>query len=71
MRSLEIVTVFAFLCFFFVFFLVSFFDSFQFERTGGDDFKVGAALGAGNDFPLVDFFFFDVQIGFAFRTQQP
>jgi hypothetical protein len=69
LRRLGEVTVFAFLHFFFVFFDVSFFYGFQFKRTGSNDFKVGAALGARDDFALVDIFLFNVQIGFAFGTQ--
>jgi len=62
------VTVFTFLYFFFLFY-VACLHGFQLERTGGDDFKVGATLGARNEFPFVDLFLVDVQICFAFRTE--
>jgi hypothetical protein len=66
-RGSGIVTVFGLFLLFF--FFVAFFDRFQLERAGGDDFKVGAALGTGNDLSLVDLFLFDVEIVFALRTQ--
>jgi hypothetical protein len=69
MRRLREITVFALLLFVFIFFDVSLFNGFQFERTGGNDFKVGATLGARDHFPLVDIFLFDIQISFAFGTQ--
>jgi hypothetical protein len=65
--GLGVVTVFGFL--FFVLLDVAFFDGFEFERTGGDDFKIGAAFGAGDDFALVDFVFLKIQIGIAFRAK--
>src|SRR6202044_1810798 len=67
-RSLRIVTVFALLLLFFLFF-VAFFDCFQLERAGRDDFKIGPTLRARNHFALVDIFLFDVQISFAFGTK--
>jgi hypothetical protein len=63
------ITVFALLDFFFVLFDVAGFDGLEFERTGGDDFKVGAALGAGNHLAFVEPVFIDIQIGFAFGAQ--
>jgi hypothetical protein len=68
-RRLGVVTVFTFLFFVFVDFFVAFFDRLQFEWAGGDDFEVSAALRTGDHFPLVDFFFFDVEIVFAFGTK--
>src|SRR5579863_9894344 len=67
-RNLRIVTVFALLLLFFLFF-VAFFYCLQLKRTGRDDFKIRAALGARNHFALVDIFFFDVEIGFTFGTK--
>jgi len=59
------VTVFRFL-FLFLFFL--FFDRLELERIYGNDLEIGAALGAGNDFTLVDLIFLNVQVAFTFRT---
>jgi hypothetical protein len=65
-RDLGIVTVFGFLLAGIV--DNGLFDRLQLERTDGDDFEIGAALGAGDDFALVDFFFVNIEIGFALRT---
>jgi hypothetical protein len=64
--GLGVVTVFGFLLFFFD---VAFVDGFEFEGTGGDDFKIGAAFGAGDDFALVDFVLLKIQIGIALRAK--
>jgi hypothetical protein len=66
-QALGVVTVFG-LNFLF-FFYVTLFHRLQLQRTGSDHFEVGATLRARNDFALIDFFFFHIQIGFAFRTK--
>jgi hypothetical protein len=68
-RNLGVVTVFALFGLVFFLFDVASFYGFQFERTGGDDFKVGAALGARDHFAFVDAVLVDIQIGFAFGAQ--
>jgi hypothetical protein len=68
-RNLGVVTVFALFDLVFVLFDVASFYGLQFERTGGDDFKVGTALGARDHFAFVDAVLVDIQIGFAFGAQ--
>jgi hypothetical protein len=65
--ALGVVTVFR--LHFLFFFYIAFFDRLQLQRTGGDDFEVGATLWTRDDLALVDFFFFHIEIGFAFRTK--
>src|SRR5208337_968102 len=40
----------------------------QFQRLNPHNFEIGAALRAGDNFALVNFLFFNIQIAFAFRT---
>jgi hypothetical protein len=40
----------------------------ELNGADGDDFEISATLGAGNDFAFIDFFFVDIEIGFAFWT---
>jgi hypothetical protein len=68
-RILGVVTVFALFDLFFVLFDVASFHGLQLKRTGGDDFKVGATLGARDHFAFVDAVLVDIQIGFAFGAQ--
>jgi hypothetical protein len=65
---LGVVTVFAFLLFFFLF-DIAFFHGFEFEWVGGHDLKIDATLGARNDFALVDIVFFKIEFGIAFRAK--
>src|SRR5271166_2510767 len=66
-RNLRFVTVFS--LHFLVLFHVAGLDRLQFERARSDYFEVRATLGARDDLALVDFLFFHIQIGFAFRTK--
>ena len=58
--------VFLVLVVFFVVLVV--FHLVQFKRICGNNFEVGAALQAGDDFAFVEFVFFNVEIGFALWT---
>src|ERR1035438_6119290 len=66
-QALRVVTVFS-LDFLF-FFHVAFLDSLQLQWTGCDHFEVGTTLRTGDNFSFIDFFFFHIQISFAFRTK--
>jgi hypothetical protein len=65
--ALGVVTVFRLLLFFL--FYIALFHGFEFERADGDDFKVGAALGAGDEFTLFDIVFVKIELGIAFRAK--
>jgi hypothetical protein len=65
--ALGVVTVFRLLLFFL--FYIALFHGFEFERTDGDDFKVGAAFGAGDEFTLFDIVFVKIEFGIAFRAK--
>jgi hypothetical protein len=66
--DLGIVTVFAFL-FIIVVFLVTLADSFELQGIGGHDFEISSAFGTRYDLTLVDFFFVNIEIIFAFWTK--
>lgn len=48
--------------------IVFFGDSRQLKRLHSDNFEVGATFCARNDFPFIEFIFFDVEIVLAFWT---
>src|SRR5437660_11934033 len=60
--------VVAILGFFFLVFFVVLFDRLEFDGIYRDHFKIRTALRAGDDFPLVHFIFFHIEIGLAFTT---
>src|SRR6185312_4792312 len=65
---LRVIAVFSF--FFLFIFLVLFLDRFEFDWINRGYLEVGSALGAGNDFALVDLIVLNIKAGLALWTVQ-
>jgi hypothetical protein len=61
--------VFIFVRFFFVLVVILIRNGMKLERVGGDDLKICATFGAGDNVAFVEFVFIQIEIAVALRTQ--